>query len=180
MGPIELADQVGIDVGYKVAHVLEIAFGARMKVAAILLKLKEESALGKKTGKGFYLYAGRKKSSNPELTGWVRSTAASSGGAHAKLSAGEIQTRMFYIMINEAARCLDEKIVDSAAAVDIGMIFGTGFPPFRGGLLRYADSVGASAVVHELKRLQNTVSTERFAASRYLAELSEQKKNFYS
>jgi 3-hydroxyacyl-CoA dehydrogenase/enoyl-CoA hydratase/3-hydroxybutyryl-CoA epimerase len=82
-------------------------------------------------------------------------------------------------MINEAARCLDEKVVDGPASVDIGMIMGTGFPPFRGGLLAYADSVGLANVVKDLERFQNSVSRERFEPAPYLAALAKSGKKFF-
>ncbi len=140
MGPIELADQVGIDVGYKVAHILQEAFGGRMKVAPVLEDVKQKGLLGKKSGKGFYLHAGKKKIPNPE----VKTGARASG-----VSEQDALKRMLYIMINEAARCLEEKVVDGPETVDIGMVMGTGFPPFRAGLLHYADSVGLSNIVQD-------------------------------
>ena len=87
---------------------------------------------------------------------------------------------MIYIMINEAARIIEEGIVDSADTVDIGMIMGTGFPPFRGGLLRYADSLGIDTLVGELKELDGKFSDGRFKPAKYLLDLQAQKKTFYS
>lgn len=170
MGPIELADQVGIDVGTKVAHILQDAFGARMKVAEILEQVKAKGFLGKKTGKGFYIYEGKDKKPNPEIS-------AKSGK---KSSAEYALKRMIYIMINEAARCLDEKVVDSADTVDIGMMMGTGFPPHRAGLLHYADSAGLANIVNDLERFQKEVSAERFEISPYLKTLASSGKNFHS
>lgn len=170
MGPIELVDQVGIDVGYKVAHVLYEAFGERMKVPSILDKAKQKGLLGKKSGKGFYVYDGKKRSVNPELL--VSGTC--------RVSEEDALKRMMYIMINEASRCLDEKVVDNAGSVDIGMIMGTGFPPFRGGLLRYADTVGAASIVKDLERFSKSVSADRFAPGAFLANLASQGKTFHS
>lgn len=170
MGPIELADQVGIDVGYKVAHILQEAFGDRMKVAPILEEVKKQGLLGKKSGKGFYTYKGREKSVNPEVK----------TGAGSKTSDEDARKRMIYIMINEAARCLEEKVVDSAATVDIGMIMGTGFPPFRGGLLRYADSIGTANILKDLERFQKEVDAKRFEPSDYLRQLASKNAAFYS
>ncbi|HTL46435.1 MAG TPA: 3-hydroxyacyl-CoA dehydrogenase NAD-binding domain-containing protein [Verrucomicrobiae bacterium] len=170
MGPIELVDQVGIDVGYKVAHVLHEAFGERMKVAKILEDVKAKGLLGKKSQKGFYVYDGKKKSVNPEVPAAQKTSGVSEEDA---------VKRMIYIMINEAARCLDEKVVDGPASVDIGMIMGTGFPPFRGGLLAYADSVGLANVVKDLERFQNSVSRERFEPAPYLAALAKSGKKFF-
>ncbi len=88
--------------------------------------------------------------------------------------------RMIYIMINEAARCLEEKVIDSPATVDIGMVMGTGFPPFRAGLLRYADSCRAASIVRDLERFQNEVNRERFEPSAYLRALAQKDEKFYS
>ncbi len=172
MGPIELMDQVGIDVGYKVAHVLEEAFGARMKVAGILEGVKERGVLGKKSGKGFYVYGGKKKTVNIEILQSVKNAAP--------VSDEDALKRMIYMMINEAAYCLEEKVVDSAASVDLGMIMGTGFPPFRGGLLRYADSVGLAQILRDLERFQKEVNPQRFQPSAYLRRLAEKDQKFHS
>ena len=170
MGPIELADQVGIDVGYKVAHILYDAFGERMKVAKILEDVKTKGFLGKKIQKGFYIYNGKQKTVNPE----VKSNSDSS-----KVSEEDALKRMIYIMINEAARCLEEKVVDSPSTVDIGMILGAGFAPFRGGLLRYADQVGLANILKDLERFQKEVNQDRFEPSSYLRALAQKNGKFY-
>lgn len=170
MGPVELVDQVGIDVGYKVAHILQDAFGERMKVAPILEDVKNRGLLGKKAGRGFYVYQGKKKSINPEVK----------TGTHPKtVSEDDALKRMIYVMINEAARCLEEKVIDSASTVDIGMIMGTGFPPFRGGLLNYADSVGTSKIAEDLKRFSRESGSCRFSPCPYLENLASQGKGFH-
>lgn len=170
MGPIELADQVGIDVGYKVAHILQDAFGERMKVAPILEEAKSKGLLGKKSGKGFYVYQDKEKKPNTEIKAKTSK----------KVSSEDALKRMMYIMINEAARCLEEKVIDSAETVDVGMIMGTGFPPFRGGLLRYADSVGSAEILKDLERFSREVDPKRFEPSHYLRELVSSGKLFYS
>ncbi len=86
---------------------------------------------------------------------------------------------MIYIMINEAARCLEEKIIEDPGAVDIGMIMGTGFPPFRGGLLRYADSVGITEIVDDLERFAQELAVDRFKPCAYLLELKQKNAKFY-
>lgn len=171
MGPIELIDQVGIDVGYKVAHVLQEAFGPRMKVAGILEGVKEKGLLGKKSGKGFYLYEGKKKI--------VNQTVKSAFNKTPQISEEDALKRMMFMMINEAAHCLEEKVIDSPATVDIGMAMGTGFPPFRGGLLHYADCSGARTILRDLERFQNETKSERFAPSPYLRRLAEKDEKFY-
>jgi 3-hydroxyacyl-CoA dehydrogenase/enoyl-CoA hydratase/3-hydroxybutyryl-CoA epimerase len=174
MGPLELVDQVGIDVGYKVAHILEEAFGPRMKVAPLLENVKQKGLLGKKTGKGFYVYSKdkRKKTPNPEIK--------NSPSGFIKTTNEDALKRMMFVMINEAARCLEEKVTDSAGSVDIGLIMGTGFPPFRGGLLRYADTIGAVSLVRDLERFQKSAGgAARFEPSPYLKKLAAQNRGFY-
>ena len=169
MGPIELIDEIGIDVGYKVAKILEEAYGQRMKAASILAKAKEKGLLGKKKGIGFYKHKGKTKSPNPDIYNLI-----------AKGPVGTIQDetalkRMIYVMINEAARCIAEGAADRPATVDIGMIMGTGFPPFRAGLLRYADSAGIGNIIKDLKDFKD----ERFRPCDYLVKLHEEGRGFY-
>ena len=186
MGPIELVDQVGIDVGYKVAHILAGAFGARMKVASILEKVYQAGLLGKKSGKGFYLYGknGKTNGVNPEIKRLGLNFCASSRSIFNK----DVIKRMIYIMINEAARCLEERVTDSPASVDIGLMMGAGFPPFRAGLLRYADSVGTASILKDLERFQSADAAarlpdgqaqDRFEPSAYLKKLAQQNAGFH-
>jgi 3-hydroxyacyl-CoA dehydrogenase/enoyl-CoA hydratase/3-hydroxybutyryl-CoA epimerase len=87
--------------------------------------------------------------------------------------------RLFLPMINEASRILEEGLVKNASTVDLGMIFGTGFPPFRGGLLKYADNEGLENILRELENFASTVSAERFAPAPLLKKLVQEKKTFY-
>ncbi len=136
MGPLELADTVGIDVGIKVAHILEEAFGARMKVPAVMDEMEKRKWLGAKTGTGFYVYKeSRKGEANASLP-------ALRSGPLRIPEDNEIADRCVLTMVNEAARCLDEKIVGSADELDLAMVFGTGFAPFTGGLWSYARARG--------------------------------------
>lgn len=171
MGPVELIDQVGIDVGYKVAHILEEAFGERMKVAPVLQRAKEKGLLGKKGGKGFYIYGKKHGAANPELH---------TSGRAKKCSPEDALKRMLYVMINEAARCLEEKVIDGPETVDIGMIMGTGFPPFRGGLLRYADSIGTGGILKDLERFQKEVDAKRFEPAPLLRRLAADEADFHA
>jgi len=127
--------------------------------------------LGKKSGQGFYIH-GKKRQVNPRVQALVQNGAGAPDG--------EALKRMLYIMINEAARILEEGVVDGADTVDIGMIMGTGFPPFRGGLLRYADSLGIATIVAELQELEGRFKDGRFKPVQYLLDLKAQKKAFFS
>ena len=172
MGPMELADEVGIDVGYHVAHILEGAYGKRMRIAEILKTVYEAGMLGKKSGEGFYIHAGKHKTVSSNVQNMRGNTVFT-------LDDDVTLKRLVYIMINEASRCLEEGIVESASTIDVGMIYGTGFPPFRGGLLRYADSVGVKHIVSDLKNFQDRFDQHRFEPSQLLLSMAETIDTFY-
>jgi 3-hydroxyacyl-CoA dehydrogenase/enoyl-CoA hydratase/3-hydroxybutyryl-CoA epimerase len=173
MGPMELLDEVGIDVGEKVSHILHAAFGARMQPPPGDNPLVKAGRLGKKTGKGIYQYEGREKSEDPsvyEILGVKPRPGA--------VPEAEIVERCILPMINEASRCLEEKIVESPAVLDLGMIMGTGFPPFRGGLLRHADSMGARTLVGRLSQYEHRYGA-RFAPAPPLKAMADAGQEFY-
>lgn len=170
MGPFTLSDEVGLDVGVKVLHVLEAGLGPRFKAAKIFDDLLPLKLLGKKSGKGFYIH-GKQREVNPQVQAFVKA-----GGT---VQEQEAIDRMIYIMINEAAMILQEKVVDSPDTVDIGMIMGTGFPPFRGGLLRYADSIGIDHLVGGLEKLEARFKDNRFKPCDHILDLKKQGKKFY-
>ncbi|MGK5086451.1 3-hydroxyacyl-CoA dehydrogenase NAD-binding domain-containing protein [Bdellovibrionota bacterium FG-2] len=176
MGPMELIDEVGVDVGEKVAHILFEGFGSRMEPAPNNGKIVAAGRLGKKNGKGLYQYdkSGRNKELDPkiyEILGVTPKTGC--------VSKQEIVDRCVLPMINEAARCLDEAVVATPGEVDLGMIMGTGFPPFKGGLLRYADSLGVQEILDRLKKYNKRFGA-RFEAAPGLLRRFEQKQLFYS
>ena len=170
MGPFILADEVGLDVGYKVAKVLEDAYGERMKVSSILDRVYQQmQLLGKKSGKGFYIH-GKKREANEEVKRLVFSKRL--------FDEKEVVDRALLIMVNEAAMCLQEGIVDNAQYLDMAMVMGTGFPPFRGGLLRYADAVGIDSVVITLESLAKNHGI-RFKPAKLLLDMAKDKRTFY-
>lgn len=175
MGPMELIDEVGVDVGEKVSHILCDAFGPRMTPAPINTKVVAAGRLGKKSGKGIYDYQGPKKTKvlDPKIYEIVGVT------PNNKMSDEEILERCILPMINEASRCLEEGIVDSAEQVDLGMIMGTGFPPFRGGLLRYADSLGARVIVDRLRKYEAKHGA-RYEPAPVLVARAEHDQKFYT
>lgn len=174
MGPARLLDEVGIDVAVKVGKVMFDGLGARAYPSKMSGKLSEKNFLGKKNSKGFYLYdeKGKVTGLNPEVEELLPKEKK-------KMSESELQMRLFLPMINEAASILREGIVTSAADVDLGLIFGTGFPPFRGGLLRYADSEGLDKIHNALKGFSETVNHDRYTPDLYLTDLVETKTTFY-
>jgi 3-hydroxyacyl-CoA dehydrogenase/enoyl-CoA hydratase/3-hydroxybutyryl-CoA epimerase len=100
------------------------------------------------------------------------------GTSAAALSREDLRNRMVYLMVNEAARCLEEGIVGEAADVDFGMVMGTGFAPFRGGPLRYADSVGVPQLVEEMYKLANK-GEQQFAPCALLQTMAPLQQKFY-
>jgi 3-hydroxyacyl-CoA dehydrogenase/enoyl-CoA hydratase/3-hydroxybutyryl-CoA epimerase len=172
MGPIELFDEVGIDVAHKVAKILAKSMGDRMAESPILEKLIADGRMGKKSGKGFYLYEGKNKKLDKSIETYIEVTGKSS------LSEEALVQRMIYPMINEAARCLDEQIVMRPQDVDLAMIFGTGFAPFRGGLLNYADSESSQKIYESLLKFADQHGN-RFAPSEKLKEMAASGKGFY-
>lgn len=170
MGPFTLADEVGLDVGYKVSKVLHDAYGDRMEVAHILQKMLDMSLFGKKSKKGFYIHSSRSKKVNPQLE--------SLHFHNREFNKSEIIDRSMLVMINEASRALEENIVKDASHLDMAMIMGTGFPPFRGGLLKYADSLGIEKVYLSLLHLEEKCG-ERFKPSELIKNMAQKKENFY-
>ncbi len=168
VGPMTLTDEVGIDVANKVAHILRDAFPDRLALPAWLDKLPESGRLGTKNRKGIYRYEGReRKGVDPEVYTLL--------GLHPKKENPEphvLTDRMVLPMVNEAARCLEEGVVRSAAELDLALVFGTGFPPFRGGLCYWADQEGLNTLIATLERLAGTVA-ERFTPSEALRRTAE-------
>ncbi|MES1242280.1 MAG: 3-hydroxyacyl-CoA dehydrogenase NAD-binding domain-containing protein [Acidobacteriota bacterium] len=168
MGPLALTDEVGIDVAVKVAHILKDAFGDRLPTVDWLDRMPEHKRLGAKNQSGFYRYEGRERTEpDPSVYPLL--------GLQPRVDdpdPGLIADRMVLPMVNEAARCLEEGVVRSAAELDLALIFGTGFPPFRGGLCRWADQEGLGRVLAILERLESTVG-ERFRPSEALRRTAE-------
>ncbi|MCK5713104.1 MAG: 3-hydroxyacyl-CoA dehydrogenase, partial [Hyphomicrobiaceae bacterium] len=174
MGPFTLSDEVGLDVGIKVLYTLEESLGGRFAPVESFKRIFEAGLLGKKTKKGFYTYSGKESDPNEAIGPLLGDDAT------APFLDEDYRKRMIYLMINEAARCLEDSVVDDPGAIDVGMIFGTGFPPFRGGLLRYADSVGIGNIVADLERFANEGNKKQLEPCTYLLSLRDQAKGFYS
>ena len=154
MGPFELIDEVGLDVSAHVLQSLAEQIGRdRIGASPAVDQALAQGWLGRKSGKGFYVY-GRNKGAKPRVNeemaallpaGDSRTTDAPDDAAIAR--------RLVLPMINEAARLLEEDVVDNADTLDLAMVLGTGFAPFRGGLVPYADAVGVGAIVQQLQEL---------------------------
>ncbi len=174
MGPLRLLDEVGLDVAADVGETLCRAFPDRMHTPAIFAQLLAADVKGKKTGRGFYEYRNGRVARVNRFATDLREA-----DDKANLTREQLQERMVLLMINEAARCLEERIVDDPRDVDFGMVMGTGFAPFRGGPLRYADRIGIAKLTEDLERLTRT-RERQFAPSDLLIEMTRQGKKFYS
>lgn len=175
MGPCHLIDEVGIDVSIKVGKILFEGLGDRFKSSDALDSLISKKLLGKKGSLGFYHYdnKGKKGSLNSDLEGVFSKSSK-------VYDMTQLQKRLIYPMINEASYCLDEGIVNNAKYLDLAMIFGIGFPPFRGGLLKYADHHGVFSIKEDLENFSKIINEHRFKVSSYLKNLCDKKVNFYS
>jgi 3-hydroxyacyl-CoA dehydrogenase/enoyl-CoA hydratase/3-hydroxybutyryl-CoA epimerase len=147
VGPFALLDEVGLDVAKHVGEVVRDALGARLEPPAVFARMSDDRRLGRKSQRGFYLYEDDKRDGKRpvdptvyKLLGWQARPFADN----------EIVERCWLQMLNETARCMEEGIISDPSDVDLGVIFGFGFPPFRGGLLREADRHGLPWVVERL------------------------------
>lgn len=175
VGPLQLLDEVGIDVGKKVAHVMHDAFGERLAPPKGFEKLMESGRLGRKARKGFYLYAEAK---GPKVVDKTVYELTPQGSRRSSPPSQEIAERCVLQMVNEAALCLGEGILRSARDGDVGAVFGLGWPPFRGGPFRYADAVDPAQIVEKLRRYQDRFGA-RFAPAPRLVELARSGGRFH-
>lgn len=173
MGPMALLDEVGIDVAAKAGQILVESFGGRMEASVALKKILASGRLGRKNEKGVYVWKeGKRVSPDPEIYRLLNVS------SQMKADPELIVERLVLPMINEASMVLDERVVASAGELDLAMIMGTGFPPFRGGLLRYADKRGLTEIVRRLDELAAAVSP-RLKASEPLRRLASEGGTFY-
>jgi 3-hydroxyacyl-CoA dehydrogenase/enoyl-CoA hydratase/3-hydroxybutyryl-CoA epimerase len=174
VGPITLLDEVGLDVAQHAGEVLQAAFGERLAPPPALAALVKAGRLGRKAGKGFFVYSkGKKGGVDPAIYPLL--------GVHANggIPTAEIVQRLSLAMLNEAARAVGDGVVRSPRDGDIGAIFGIGFPPFRGGPLRYLDDLGADRVYADLARLADRLGP-RFAPCEVIVEQARARTRFYS
>lgn len=178
MGPIALADMVGLDIAYHAGGVLVEAYRDRAEMTQLLIKLFEMKRLGQKTGAGFYAYDPKKKKKSGAPDGMVTKLVGEIGRKSNPSNDETILDRLFLTMLAEAIRIVEEGIVRKYEDVDFGMIFGIGFPPFRGGLLRWADSVGTAKLAEKLAKYEPL--GKRYACPNLLKDLAKANKPFYA
>ena len=173
MGPLRLIDEIGVDITVDIADTLEKPYGSRDRAPEILRKMRAAGMLGKKSGSGFYQYEGKQQSDNGALQEW-RQVGSADAAAAATLA-----DRLVFLMVNEAARCLEEGVVSAPEDADFGMMMGTGFPGVRGGPLRYADFIGAKKLVAEMDGLHSRAG-EKFVPCDLLRKHAQAGTTFYS
>ena len=178
VGPIALLDEVGIDVGAHVSKVLGPLFAARgAQPNTAMERLFQAGYKGRKNNQGFYLYGDRsgkeEKSVNEEIYAFF------GGTKRRKFDAQEIQNRLSLAMINEAALCLQEGILQSPRDGDIGAVFGLGFPPFLGGPFRHIDSMGLPKTISLMEELEKQYGP-RFTPAPILRERDAKNQRFYA
>ena len=178
MGPGTLSDLTGIDIGYHVGKNFEKSFGDRWKMSPIYELVYQTGCYGRKTGAGWFDYSGEKPVPNPKVVEVVQKYLKEKGVTLKQVSAKEIVDRMMARAINEAAYMIQEGICDRPQDMDLAMIYGTGFPPYRGGILRYADAWGIGGVYQHLLKLEKEQGV-RLKPCSLLKEMADQGKTFY-
>jgi 3-hydroxyacyl-CoA dehydrogenase/enoyl-CoA hydratase/3-hydroxybutyryl-CoA epimerase len=177
MGPFELLDEIGTDVAHKVGDVLHAGLGDVARPSPLAGKLHDVGRLGKKSGKGMYVYSGRdRRERHADAEFWR--TLRPAGTASAPPADDEMRDRIFGLMLNEACRCLDEGIIGSAGELDLALVYGIGFPPFRGGLLKYADTRGLPAWADRLREFESRLGP-RFAPTERLVRMAASGERFF-
>ncbi|QCK15353.1 3-hydroxyacyl-CoA dehydrogenase family protein [Mangrovivirga cuniculi] len=175
VGPITLIDEIGIDVG---AHINRGALGKMFKERgakshSVMGLMEDKGWLGKKSGKGFYVYEDKKKTVNPDLVNLF-------GDDHNfdKKADSEVADRLIMMMVNESFYCLQDNILKDAESGDVGAIFGLGFPAFTGGPFMYTHKKGIDNIVNLLNTLEDKFD-KRFKPAPILIEYKDQDKNIY-
>lgn len=192
MGPLALLDEVGFDIATHAAASLHAAYGERMTPCGVLEPLVREKILGQKTGRGFYLHpsgsgSGRKPGRGARTVSPDLARLLPAGPPLPPLSDEEIADRAVLAMLNEGVRALEEEVVLTPRELDLATVFGLGFPPFRGGLLRFADTLGVHAVVERMTRIAASPDVaarpggrERFEPADSLAAMARNLSTFHA
>lgn len=172
VGPITLLDEVGVDIGAKISPILLAELGERFQAPDLFDTLLNDGRKGRKSGKGFYLYNSKKKEVDKQVYQLLNLE------PEQHLAGQDLALRCTLMMLNEAVRCLDEGVIQSARDGDIGAIFGIGFPPFLGGPFHYMDSLGLDRVLDMFIDYSHKYG-ERFAPCEGIVMRAENKQSFY-
>ena len=172
MGPATLADLTGIDINYHVNRTFEKRLGERYRVHPLTEVVYRTGCYGRKTGAGYFDYSGEKPVPNQKVVGAIQQYLKENNVATKKVSKQDVVDLMLANGINEAAYMIQEGICDRPQDMDLAMIYGTGFPPYRGGILRYADQWGLKNVYNKLLELEKKYGT--------IKDMAQSGKTFYA
>lgn len=178
MGPAELSDLTGIDINYHVNKTFQQKLGDRYNIHSLTELVYQTGCYGRKTGAGYMDYSGPKPVPNKKVVDVVQGYLQEKGVSPKKVSDQEIVDAMLALAINEAALMMEEGVCDRPQDMDLAMIYGTGFPPYRGGILRYADKWGIGTVYNKLVDLERQYG-KRFKPAKLLDEMAQSGKVFY-
>jgi 3-hydroxyacyl-CoA dehydrogenase len=179
MGPATLADLTGIDINYHVNKTFEKKLGERYKVHPLTEVVYKTGCYGRKTGAGYFDYSGDQPVPNQKVVDAVAQYLKEQGVKPKEVSKQDMIDLMLASGINEAAYMIQEGICDRPQDMDLAMIYGTGFPPYRGGILRYADKWGLKNAYEKLQELEKQYGV-RFKPAGLIKEMAESGKTFYS
>lgn len=180
MGPLTLYDVVGLDIAVHAGAVMASAFPDRVVKAEILERMFAAGRIGQKVGRGFFDYPPPKGgkpprgTDSPEVAALI---AQSRKGPQRQFTNDEIVDRLFLPMLLEATRILEDGLVRDVRDVDLALIFGIGFPPFKGGLFFWADTIGAPQIIERLQPYR--VLGERYQPTAMLTEVARSNSRFY-
>lgn len=180
MGPFELYDMVGLDTCLHAGKVMQQSFPDRVQSPKIVTILVEANRLGQKNGRGFYDYQTDSNGRlvpcpSPAIDDFVETISTSQSESRKQKS--EIQDRLFLPMLLEATRVLEERLVDDVRDIDLALLLGIGFPPFRGGLFYWADFIGTSDIMAKLDPLQTL--GQRYKPTPLLLDRHNRNARFY-
>lgn len=180
MGPIRLLDEVGLDVAAHVSEIMVAGYGERMKAPTYAKTLASHGKLGRKSGSGFYDFSHEKISPSPIARELLKLPKATKEVTNIN----PLQERLIMSLLNEAVKCLDEGVAgqpgkDAASQINLGTVMGMGFPPFRGGLLYFADTLGAKNILEGMQKMEREHGA-RFTPAQGIIERAGNNQSFCS
>ncbi|NNG07778.1 MAG: 3-hydroxyacyl-CoA dehydrogenase, partial [Desulfobacteraceae bacterium] len=178
MGPAALADLTGIDINYHVNKNFERRLGDRYKLHPLTEGVYQTGCYGRKTGAGYFDYSGEKPVPNQKVAEVIQKYLKENKVSPKKISKQEVVDTLLALGINEAALMIEQGICDRPQDMDLAMIYGTGFPPYRGGILRYADKWGLKNVFEKLVELKKQYGP-RFKPADQIKDMADSGKTFY-
>jgi 3-hydroxyacyl-CoA dehydrogenase/1,4-dihydroxy-2-naphthoyl-CoA synthase len=178
MGPAELSDLTGIDINYHVNKTFERELGHRYKIHPLTELIYRTGCYGRKTGAGYMDYSGDRPVPNKKVAEVIEKHLTDNGVTPKQVQDQEIVDAMLALGINEAALMMEEGVCDRPQDMDLAMIYGTGFPPYRGGVFRYADKWGINNVYDKLIDLEKQYGI-RFKPAKLLEDMAQSSKTFY-